>query len=159
MRLGRKEFLEVVARAPLVSIDLIVQRADGRVLLGKRRNEPAKDYWFVPGGRIHKNETLERAFRRICRDELGKEFSPADAQFRGVFEHFYDTNFAEEPGFGTHYVVLAYRLTSAELPDQLPDEQHHDFQWFDPAGILHLDSIHPHTKAYFPATRQLGEHP
>jgi len=55
MRLGREEFLEVVERAPLVSIDLIVRRGDGLVLLGRRTNEPAKDFWFVPGGRIYKN--------------------------------------------------------------------------------------------------------
>ena len=74
MRLGREEFLEVVDRAPLVSIDLAVRDAKGRVLLGKRTNEPAKGCWFVPGGRIHKNERLDAAFRRICLDELGKQY-------------------------------------------------------------------------------------
>jgi colanic acid biosynthesis protein WcaH len=149
MRLGREQFLEVVDRAPLISIDLIVRRADGRVLLGKRTNEPAKGCWFVPGGRILKNERLEAAFRRITHDELGKPFASSDARFLGVFEHFYPTNFAEKPGVGTHYVVLAYELTPGELPERLPADQHGEYRWFDVDTLLSTESVHPHTKAYF----------
>jgi len=149
MRLGRKEFLEVVERTPLVSIDLIVRRNDGGVLLGKRTNEPAKGCWFVPGGRVCKNETIEAAFRRISRDELGKAFTMADAHFLGVFEHLYSTNFAEKPDVGTHYVVLAYQLTPKELSDKLPLDQHAEFQWFDLDTLLRTESVHSHTKAYF----------
>jgi colanic acid biosynthesis protein WcaH len=149
MRLGREEFLEVVDRAPLVSIDLVVRGADGRVLLGKRTNEPAKGCWFVPGGRIHKNERLEAAFRRICLDELGKTFALSDARFLGVFEHFYATNFAEKPGVGTHYVVLAYELTPAGLPEKLPPDQHGEYRWFEVDALLSTESVHAHSKAYF----------
>jgi colanic acid biosynthesis protein WcaH len=35
------EFLTVVSKAPLISIDLIVQSTDGKVLLGRRNNRPA----------------------------------------------------------------------------------------------------------------------
>ena len=149
MRLGRQEFLEVVERTPLVSMDLIVRRGDGRVLLGKRTNEPAKGYWFVPGGRILKNERLGDAFRRICETELGKPFAISDAKFLGVFEHLYPTNFAEKPGTGTHYVVLAYELRAKGLPDKLPADQHGEFDWFDEQRILAADAVHPNTRAYF----------
>ena len=149
MWLDREKFLEVVAHAPLVSIDLIVRRADGRVLLGKRANEPAKGCWFVPGGRIHKNERLEAAFRRISLNELGKAFASGDARFLGVFEHFYTTNFAEKPGVGTHYVVLAYEVSATELPERLPADQHGAFKWFDVETLLKTDLVHAHTKAYF----------
>ena len=149
MRLGTKEFLEVVERAPLVSIDVIVRRPDGAVLLGKRTNEPAKGCWFVPGGRIRKDESIEAAFRRISAAELGRPFQLSDGRFRGVFEHFYETNFAQAPGFGTHYVVLAYELTSSDLPNQPADDQHAEFRWFDVATLLATEAVHPHTKAYF----------
>jgi len=149
MRLGREQFLEVVERTPLVSIDLIVRRGDGRVLLGKRTNEPAKGCWFVPGGRIHKNERLDDAFRRICEDELGKPFAIANAGFLGVFEHLYPTNFAEKPGTGTHYIVLAYELHAIDLPEELPADQHGEFDWFDVQRILKTDAVHENTRAYF----------
>jgi len=151
MRLGREEFLEVVERTPLVSIDLIVRRRDGQVLLGRRTNEPAKGCWFVPGGRIHKNELLADAFRRICEAELGKPFAIADAEFRGVFEHHYPTNFAEKPGTGTHYVVLAYELHADDLSGKLPADQHGEFDWFDVQRILTTDGVHGNTRAYFQA--------
>ena len=149
MRLGREEFLEVVERTPLVSIDLIVRRGDGRVLLGKRTNEPAKGFWFVPGGRIHKNEPIEAAFRRICEAELGKPFAISDAKFLGVFEHLYPTNFAEKPRIGTHYVVLAYELHTDELPEDLPCDQHGEFDWFDVQRVIKTDAVHANTRAYF----------
>ena len=149
MRLGREEFLDVVDRAPLVSIDLAVRDAKGRVLLGKRTNEPAKGCWFVPGGRIHKNERLEAAFRRVCLDELGKPFASSDAHFLGVFEHFYSTNFAEKPGVGTQYVVLAYELTPSGLPETLPVDQHGEDRWFEVEELLSAELVHAHSKAYF----------
>jgi colanic acid biosynthesis protein WcaH len=154
MQLGRAEFLEVVERAPLVSIDLIVRREDGGVLLGMRSNEPARGCWFVPGGRIHKNETIEAAFRRICADELGLEAALATAKFLGVFEHFYSTNFAERPGFGTHYVVLAYEMAPGKMPEKLPADQHGEFRWFDVESLLRAEAVHPHTKAYFLCSRK-----
>ena len=149
MWLDPEKFLAVVEHAPLVSIDLIVRREDGRVLLGKRRNEPAKGCWFVPGGRIHKNERLEAAFRRISLAELGMPCAAGDGRFLGVFEHFYAANFAEKPGTGTHYVVLAYEVTPAKLPGTLPADQHGEYKWFDIETLLKTEQVHAHTRAYF----------
>jgi hypothetical protein len=50
------EFACVVRCAPLPSIDLIIMDPDSRVLVGLRTNEPAKDYYFVPGGIIRKRD-------------------------------------------------------------------------------------------------------
>lgn len=149
MYLGREEFLDVVERAPLVSIDLIVLRSDGCVLLGKRTNEPARGCWFVPGGRIHKNERIAEAFRRISAAELGRSFDISGARFVGVFEHLYPTNFAGKPGVGTHYVVLAYELDGKDLPAKLPADQHGEFDWFDVPRIVETESVHENTRAYF----------
>ncbi len=51
MHLDDEKFLEIIDLSPLVSIDLIVYNDKNEVLLGKRANRPAKDYWFVPGGK------------------------------------------------------------------------------------------------------------
>ncbi|WP_081193744.1 NUDIX domain-containing protein [Halomonas sp. BC1] len=87
--LDESAFRTVVDATPLVSIDLIVKDAQGRVLLGQRVNRPACHYWFVPGGRIQKNEPLGEAFRRLTLTELGCEYERAQAQFQGVYEHLY----------------------------------------------------------------------
>ena len=128
-RLEPEDFNSVVRLTPLVAIDMIVRSPDGRVLVGRRNNEPAKGSFFVPGGRITKNETLAAAFRRISLAELGAEKKLEEARFLGVYEHFYRTNNLEQPGFGTHYVTLAYEVTSPVQAELLAvkttDELHH----------------------------------
>jgi len=54
MWLAAEDFATVVGAAPLVAIDLLVRAPSGEFLVGRRKNPPAKDYWFAPGGRIRK---------------------------------------------------------------------------------------------------------
>jgi colanic acid biosynthesis protein WcaH len=148
-RLDPQDFDTVVRLTPLVAIDLIVRSAEGRVLLGRRLNEPAKGCFFVPGGRITKNETLAAAFRRICLAELGVAKEIGQARFLGVYEHFYGTNNREQTGFGTHYVTLSYEFT-APIPDSgLPQDQHGEYAWMTEAELLGCPQVHENTKAYF----------
>ncbi|MGZ5044548.1 MAG: NUDIX domain-containing protein, partial [Methylobacter sp.] len=59
------EFIKVVKNAPLVSLDLVIRSGNNKLLMGMRVNEPAAGSWFVPGGRIRKDESIEDAFLRI----------------------------------------------------------------------------------------------
>jgi len=145
VKLTSTTFLEVVRNTPLVSIDLIVRDRDGRILVGKRVNEPAKGTWFVPGGSIRKNETLAGALARISAGELGVALSMDDVRFAGVYEHFYETNFAEVAGVSTHYVVLAYVVRRTFAREVLPDEQHSEWAWLSDAA---MPDVHPNTLAY-----------
>lgn len=148
--LDQAAFAGVVANAPLIAIDLIIDNGSGKVLLGLRRNAPARDCWFVPGGRIYKNESLHAAFLRISRAETGCDMQLHNAQFKGVFEHFYDDNFAGAPGFGTHYVTLAYRIqAAAHALALLPQLQHAAYCWMSISEMLTMPDVHPNTKAYF----------
>ncbi|WGS50562.1 GDP-mannose mannosyl hydrolase [Paraburkholderia sp. D15] len=144
------DFLDIVRLTPLIAIDLIVRDDEGRVLLGHRRNRPARGTWFVPGGRIHKDETLDSAFARIADAELGiAGLQRSTARFEGVFEHHYGDNFAGEPDVSTHYIVLAYTLTfTSATPLGRPD-QHSDYRWLTPVELLARVDVHDNTKAYF----------
>ena len=149
VKLGHNDFVEVVKKTPLVSIDLIVGNGGNEVLLGFRKNEPAKNYWFVPGGRILKNEQIAEAFDRIAENELGIKPAYEDADFLGVFEHLYHENFAGQQEFGTHYVVLAYQVEITKTPLKLPETQHSRYEWFDRKSLRNDKKVHPYTKAYF----------
>ncbi len=149
-RLPADTFRTVVASTPLVSIDLLVRDGEGRYLVGQRRNPPARGSWFVPGGRIRKNERLADALARLCEEELGSGTRVRDAVFRGAYEHFYDVNFAGEPGASTHYVVLAYEM-ALEATDGLPQAQHGAYRWLTPAQLLADPEVHAYTRAYFAA--------
>lgn len=144
------DFLQVVKNTPLVSIDLIVENETGEYLLGKRLNEPAKGDWFVPGGRIRKNETLDQAFERITQAELGIRLQRQQAQLQGIYEHFYDTNAGEHASFGTHYVVLAYRLCVKQQALKLPvAEQHQFWHWQRAEEILQDQQVNHFSRDYF----------
>lgn len=149
--LSEDDFKSVIALTPLVSIDLVIRNNSGQVLLGRRTTSPAKGFWFVPGGRIKKNESLENAFIRLCFSELGLMASIYQATYLGLYEHFYEDNVYSSPNksLSTHYVVncFEYRLTN-DL-EQLPNEQHSEYQWFDEPSILRNGSVHMHTKWYF----------
>ena len=148
-RLTTTELVEVVKKAPLVSIDLIIRNNHNQVLLGLRQNEPAKDFWFVPGGRILKNELISEAFERIAREELGISLAHKDSRFVGLFEHLYQKNFAQKPDFGTHYVVLAHEIKIVETEIDPQDEQHSQYKWLDEDSLRKAQDVHPYTKAYF----------
>lgn len=145
--LPAEDFMHVIKHAPLVSIDLIVEDGAGRFLLGLRNNAPAKGYWFVPGGRVYKNERMAEALPRISAAELGTSFVLENCRFLGLYEHFYEDNaFSQE--FGTHYIVSAFSLKMESL-DSLPDQQHSDYRWLLPDEILSDPKVHSHTKDYF----------
>jgi colanic acid biosynthesis protein WcaH len=143
------EFAQVIRLAPLVSIDFIVRDEKEKVLVALRTNEPAKGVYFVPGGRIHKDETIENAFTRILAIETGCCANFADAMFLGVFQHFYSTNRYASPGYGTHYIVLAYELRFDRRPTIVLDDQHDVHRWMKEVELKAANDVHENTKAYF----------
>lgn len=147
--LSRADLKQVVALAPLVSIDLLVRDPAGRLLVGLRSNPPAQGTWFVPGGRVLKNETLAQAFARLCRDELGVPLEIADAKFRGVYEHFYNVDFTGDRTASTHYVVLAYEFARPAALTGLPQAQHRDYRWIGAEEAQSDAAVHENTRAYF----------
>lgn len=49
----------------------IVEFADRRILLIKRRTVPFKGYWALPGGRVEAGESVEEAVVREVKEETG----------------------------------------------------------------------------------------
>ncbi|URN97899.1 GDP-mannose mannosyl hydrolase [Leclercia adecarboxylata] len=148
MFLSQEDFATVVRSTPLISIDLIVENERGEFLLGQRTNRPAQGYWFVPGGRVQKDETLENAFARLTEAELGLRLPMTAGQFYGVWQHFYDDNFSGSD-FTTHYVVLGFRLKVNQADLRLPDAQHDDYRWQTADALLASDNVHDNSRAYF----------
>ncbi|EKO3632745.1 MULTISPECIES: GDP-mannose mannosyl hydrolase [Vibrio] len=147
-RLDKETFKTVVASTPLVSIDLIISNSCNQVLLGLRTNRPAQGFWFVPGGRIGKDETFEQAFLRLTQLELGYPIPLNEASFLGPYQHLYSDNFSGTD-FSTHYVVLGYQIMLDLDLQTLPVEQHQNYQWWDEQELLNSDLVHRNTKAYF----------
>lgn len=154
--LTNEQFRQVVASTPLVSIDLILSH-EKQVLLGQRLNRPAQGYWFVPGGRIRKNEPLKAAFQRLTLSELGVELNYDQASFLGACDHFYNDSMFDESS-STHYVALGFyqELGAGELAC-LPRAQHSEFKWWGFLEALTSDLVHEYTKDYLEPLPSLKE--
>ena len=156
MYLPKNDFIEIVKRTPLVAIDLCIIK-EQKILLGCRNNSPAKSYFFVPGGRIMKNEKIEQSIERITREEIGYELKKNNNEFIGVYEHFYDDNFLGNTEFNTHYIILAFLIHYSglkKLKNRPTDEQHSQYIWHDyRSDNKHNYRIHPYTMRYIASNK------
>ena len=146
-KLDSSLFTSIVANTPLISIDLLIRNSQGEVLMGKRINRPAQGKWFVPGGRILKDESIPVAFSRLVYDEIGLSTAINEGRFLGVYEHFYPDNFSGNK-FSTHYIVLGYQLSIDLSLELLPKEQHDIYRWWGIDELLKSDEVHLHSKWY-----------
>lgn len=145
--LSKIDFTQVIKNTPLISIDLIIENEKDEILLGKRLNAPAKSDWFVPGGRIFKDESLDKAFTRTTSSEIGLFLKREEVDFYGIYEHFYDNNVFND-NFSTHYIVLAHKFKVKEKEIVL-NNQHEVYTWFSVSEILKNTEVNRHTKDYF----------
>lgn len=120
----------------------LVLEHNGKVLLAKRKNEPAKGEWFWPGSRLYKGEKPEEATRRVGREELGIEIKIVD--LIGVYSHFWNNSEIENMDT-LHTVNIVYHVRPREDPENIAlDEQHEDYKF-----ISEIDqSLHEYVKLY-----------
>lgn len=147
-----EHFVELVRGLPLVSVDLVLVRGGTEILLGLRTNRPAQGSWFVPGGRILKDEPRADALKRVAARELGiANIAGLKPQLLGVFEHFYPDCFAGDIGVSTHYVVIAHRI-DVPLGFEVPgcDNQHAELRWWPIAEAAANTDVHRYTRDYLP---------
>ena len=142
--LDNQTFKTVINSTPLISIDLLIKK-DNKILLGMRINKPAQGHLFSIGGRVYKNETINKAIIRIAKNELNIKLK-ALPRFIGVFEHFYDDSIYQD--VSTHYVNLAYEVEIEKIPS-LPIEQHNEYQWLTIDELLKSKQVHKYVKHYF----------
>jgi len=142
-------FKNVVKNSPLTALDLIIFNDENKILLGKRNNAPAKDYYFVPGGRIFKEESLSEALERISYKEICVKFKKSRAKFIGLYEHFYNDNIFNDPNISTHYIVIAVMIKLLSSEKIMPDEQNENFIFMTKKELLNSNKVHKYTKNYF----------
>ena len=59
-------------KRPVLTVDVLIRRNDGYVLI-KRKNEPYRDRWAIPGGLAEYGEKVEQAAMREAKEETGLE--------------------------------------------------------------------------------------
>lgn len=85
---------------PQLAVGAVVLDDQRRLLVVRRRDEPAAGRWSVPGGRVEPGETVRGAVRREVAEETGLEVEAGDLLW-----------FVELRGDEHHYVVLDFAAT------------------------------------------------
>ncbi len=148
--LPNEEFRTVVRATCLFALDLIIFDREGKVLLGLRANPPAQGLWFVPGGRVFKNESLGDALYRILLNETGLTSKDVSgSSLYGLYEHFYDDNVFGDPSFNTHYIIAACKITLNSGFSLRLDAQHGHFKFISVEELRDDPLVHRFVKYYF----------
>jgi len=122
-----KLYNKIKKSMPLPCIDLLVTHK-GNLLLTLRNNEPGKDLWFTPGGRIYRNESLTEAVKRVLSEETGLQ--PTNITQISTMSHFWPE---------AHTVTTYYRVEVDSDKVKL-DKQHRDYRWINRME----DGLHPY---------------
>lgn len=94
---------------PALTVDCVIYDPTGRVILIRRKNEPFKGSFALPGGFVDIGETVEDACRREVREETGLVVS--DLELVGVY-----SDPARDPRGHTVSTVFLAKLPVAEAP-------------------------------------------
>jgi 8-oxo-dGTP diphosphatase len=121
---------------PLVGVGALIHDREGRVLLVKRRFEPNKGRWSLPGGMLETGETLAEAGKREVREELGVEIN-VEELFQVSEEIIRDRDAKAR----FHFVLVDYlaALNPAGAKIAL-NEESESFMWFRPEEVGGLDA-------------------
>jgi len=133
-KISHKEWEACVKSMPIFGIDLIIVLEEERVLMGKRLNKPAKGKFFVPGGRVYKDESRAEAFSRIINMETGLDYDLKRTESLGLYEHFYKIKMNEIDIYPTHYIIEARLINLTEADKKLNiknDDQHSSLRWIN----------------------------
>mgnify|MGYP001216333559 FL=1 len=103
-------YKDIIHALPILCVDLLIKNSDGKHLLHLRDNEPLKNEWWVPGGRVHKEEKIHRAASRKCKEELGLVLT--NWKIVGIYEDTYDKN-----SFETSTIFHGVSIVLAVLKD------------------------------------------
>ncbi len=152
--LNQEDFKQIVKNAPLFAIDLVVLNSKSQMLVGKRVNKPAKDFWFVPGGRVFKNESLAEAFERITKAEIGLSLRYNRASLIGLFDHFYDNSFFGDD-ITTHYINATHLVIIENKKLDLPSVQHLAYRWIGLDEIEYDNTVHQYSKVFLVALKKM----
>ncbi|WEU41009.1 MAG: NUDIX hydrolase [Candidatus Odinarchaeum yellowstonii] len=109
---------------PVIGVGVVIMK-DERILLVKRRNEPGKGKWAIPGGVVQVGERLESAAIREIKEETNLKVTLGDVA--GVFDYI---EYDERGAIKFHYIIIDFFANSVEGTPQ-PSSDVEDLTWID----------------------------
>jgi colanic acid biosynthesis protein WcaH len=125
----KKDYKKILETMPVCCVDLIIYQ-NNKILLIKRNNEPEKNKFWIPGGRLLKGEKLKEAAIRLAKEETGIDVIVE--KLIGAYDYFSDKNMFSDVKTGTHtpMIVFLVKPNSNKFKVSL-DSNHSDYKWID----------------------------
>ena len=126
MEIEEELYKNIIRSIPILCVDLVIPNADDRYLLVKRGEEPLKDEWWTPGGRLHLGEMLEQGIERKLSEELAinNEFSWS---LIGLYQDLFDKSSKGKHLYHTMSVVINVKISEPLLVSL--NETSSDYSW------------------------------
>lgn len=125
---GRREYPE----HPLVGVGGVIHK-DGKFLMVRRRFEPNKGRWALPGGLLELGEDPEEAAKREVREELGLE-----VEVEGLLQVANEVILDDAGKVRYHFVLVDYLMRPVSEKITL-NEESDAYDWFDPSALEGLN--------------------
>jgi 8-oxo-dGTP diphosphatase len=138
-------------KKPVVGVGAIIVDGD-KILLEKRKNEPSKGKWSIPGGLLELGESVEEAVIREVQEETGLEVY--DPRLVDVVNYI---RLGEKGAVIYHYVIIDYLVTSkGGKPEAASDAD--ALKWV-PFGEVEEYDLTESFRLFFRRNRQKLENP
>ena len=117
-------YFEILRNMPIACVDVAIV-ADGAVLLVKRKDQPARGLWWLPGGRVLKGELMRDTALRKAKEEVGLDCNV------GPIIHTSETIFPNGPGeIPVHSINSCFFVyPKSEDYATILDDHHEEVRW------------------------------
>ena len=127
MLIKKNLYNKIIQSIPILCVDIIVKN-HSRFLLLKRNNEPLKNSFYLPGGRVFKGENLHSSAARKLLEETGINVKKNDLEIVGIYQDNFRKNaFENNVKYSTISIVFIYEMFSYK--NIVYDTQSSDFKW------------------------------
>jgi colanic acid biosynthesis protein WcaH len=135
MFIPKGDYEKILDVLPILCVDCVITH-NGKCLLLRRKNEPAKGQYWFPGGRVYKNEMIRYASQRKALEEVS-----LTCRFEKIIS-IEETMFARQGDMTTdiHSVNVCCHLSALEVDNFKLDDTHDGFAWVnaEEAKMLNL---------------------
>lgn len=130
---------QILTHMPIVCVDVCIIK-NGKVFLAKRNNEPCKGEWYIPGGRVQKNEELIQTAKRKAKDETRLDCI-ISTKILNIETALYEIGINNIPTHNVNICYLAVPMYSEQVV-QLNSENC-KYDWFSKDCLNDME-LHPY---------------
>jgi 8-oxo-dGTP diphosphatase len=111
----------------MIKVTAAIIEKDGKILIARRKkDDPLKDKWEFPGGKVEDNETPEECLRRELHEELGIDSKVGDFICASKYEYAHIS-----------IELLAYKVRY--VSGEFKAYDHEELKWISPSDLVKYD--------------------